>query len=307
MHSIHYFDRSSGTIQKEEVYYEGGIRFLYGKSFVSRTLGRIFLHTLAKWPLISWIFGLQQQRPSSKTKIIPFIEKYNLDVNEFADPVESFGCFNDFFIRHLKAECRPIAQAGDATTAIIPADGRYRFYETVEKSTLFSVKGKTFSLETLLQDKIQAKRFAGGSLCLARLCPTDCHRFYFPCNCTPSATQEINGKLFSVNPIAIRDNPWIYCVNRRTVTYLETEAFGTIAFLEIGATSVGSIHQTFTPNTFYKKGSEKGYFSFGGSALVILFEPNRIQFDKDLLTAMNLGLEIRCLIGQSMGTVKPIA
>ncbi len=295
---IHYINRLTGKVEKEEVYYEGGIRFLYGKSFISRTLGRIFLHGLAKWPLTSWVFGKLQQRKASKKKIVPFINLYNVDTSEFLEPVASFPSFNAFFIRKLKPSARPLAEG--EKQAIIPADARYYFYETIDERFPFSVKGQNFTLKTLLQDDEKAAKYSGGTLIVARLCPTDCHRFYFPCDSVPGTTKCINGKLFSVNPIAIKDNPWIYCVNRRCVTYLDSNQFGTIAYLEIGATSVGSIIQTFTPHTLQKKGAEKGYFSFG-SALLILFEKGRIRLDADLVAATKQGLEMRALIGQSLG------
>ena len=64
---------------------------------------------------------------------------------------------------------------------------------------------------------------------------------------------------------------------------------------------MGAIHQTFTPFEQYAKGDEKGYFSFGGSSLVLLFEPGTIQFDQDLLDASSERIEVRCLMGQSLG------
>lgn len=300
MHSIRYIDRATGKEETEQVYCEGAIRLLYGKGFFSRTVGKFLLHTVAKWPLFSWLYGTLQAQACSKRKVAPFITRYGVDTSEFQDPPGSFRSFNDFFIRKLRPECRPIAPGSDS--AIIPADGRYLFYPNITQFDLFQVKRQDFSLQTLLQNSDLSKKFINGSLVIGRLCPTDCHRFYFPTDCTPSPTHPINGKLFSVNPIAIRDNSWIFCANRRTVTTLETEQFGTIAFLEIGATNVGSIHQTFKPLQFHKKGSEKGYFSFGGSAILMLFEPNRILFSPDLLAQSKI--EIKCLIGQPLGTAQ---
>jgi phosphatidylserine decarboxylase len=72
-------------------------------------------------------------------------------------------------------------------------------------------------------------------------------------------------------------------------------------FLEIGATCVGAIHQTYTPEVLTSKGAEKGYFSFGGSSLILLFPPNTIRFDEDLIKATAQNIEIRCLMGQQMG------
>lgn len=72
-------------------------------------------------------------------------------------------------------------------------------------------------------------------------------------------------------------------------------------FIELGATCVGSIHHTGPTSGSVKKGSEKGYFSFGASAVILLFEKNRITFDADLLEAP-AHLEVRCLMGEQIAT-----
>ena len=136
---------------------------------------------------------------------------------------------------------------------------------------------------------------------IARLCPTDYHRFHFSFNCIPDAPRLINGPLYSVNPIALKRNIQILSENKRVITVLNTKNFGSVLSVEVGATYVGSINQTFAPREHYAKGDEKGYFSFGGSTLVLLFEPGRIQFDQDLIDASKRKIEVRGLFGQSLG------
>ena len=136
---------------------------------------------------------------------------------------------------------------------------------------------------------------------IARLCPIDYHRFHFPFSCTPSKSTLLNGALFSVNPLALKKNIRIFSENKRSLTSLKTDKFGDVLFIEVGATCVGGIFQTYTPNQAVVKGQEKGYFSFGGSSLILLFEPGRIHFDADLIEASKKKIEIRGLLGQSMG------
>ena len=104
-----------------------------------------------------------------------------------------------------------------------------------------------------------------------------------------------------MNPIALRQNLDILTENKRMITSLQTRYFGTVLFIEVGATYVGTIHQTYTPGVPCAKGDEKGYFSFGGSCLILLFEPNTIQFDQDLLDYSAKTIEVRGLLGQSLG------
>lgn len=297
MEKICYIDRQSGKIEVEEVFGESAVRLLYGQSFLSKTIGKLVLHLFAKWSFFSRIYGWLQTRPSSRKKILPFVKRFDIDVSEFEKPIERFSSFNDFFIRGLQPTARPIA----SSAAVIPADGRYRFYPEVRKTDRFSVKKQPFCLESVLKNAELADRFDGGTLIIARLCPTDCHRFYFPIDCLPAESQVINGKLFSVNTIAITNNPWIWAENKRVLTPLASKEFGSVLFMEVGATNVGSIIQTYTPHSPYKKGSEKGFFSFGGSALLIFFERGRIILDADLI---GHDKEVRCLIGQSLGIVQ---
>jgi phosphatidylserine decarboxylase len=47
---------------------------------------------------------------------------------------------------------------------------------------------------------------------------------------------------------------------------------------------------------------EKGYFKFGGSTVVLLFEPNRIRFCEDLVTNSRTGRETLVKVGQPLAT-----
>ncbi len=117
----------------------------------------------------------------------------------------------------------------------------------------------------------------------------------------PEEPQEIPGPLYSVNPIALKTDINILSRNKRMITPLHTKNFGAVLYIEVGATNVGSIHQTFIHGEPYAKGDEKGYFSFGGSCIILLFEPYHIQLDQDLIDASCRKSEILGRFGQSLG------
>lgn len=298
---IVYINRLTGQKETEKVYGRRALELLYGDRALSRWLSPAVLPLLTRWPFFSAFYGRLQKRPSSVRKIEPFIKAFQLDPEEFLEPVSAFRSFNDFFIRRLKPEARPI---NFYEPAIIPADARYFFYENIDEAEGFIVKGQKFDLRTLLQDDALAEEFSGGSMVIARLCPYDYHRFHFPCDCLPGETFFINGWLYSVNPVAIKRDIEIFTKNKRTLCLLGTPSFGRVLYLEIGATNVGSIHETYTPGKWQSKGAEKGYFEFGASSLILLFQKDTIEFDADLLAATKQGLEIRCLMGQGMGKVR---
>jgi len=299
MKPIIYIDRITKKKCQESVYGAEFLRFLYGDTLASNILGAPLAHLLARIPLFSSFYGWRQNRKCSAKKIAPFIKNFDVDTTEFAKDPSLFVSFNDFFTRHLKPGTRPIDP--NPTTAIIPADGRYLFYQNIKDVDGFVVKGKKFNLTELLKNEKLAKEYADGSMAIARLCPTDYHRYHFPCDCIPSQTHFINGWLYSVNPIAIKNNIDIFIENKRTLCILDSTHFDKVIYMEIGATCVGAIHETYTPEILTPKGAEKGFFSFGASSLILLFKKNTIRFDQDLLTHSTEHTEIKCLMGQSMG------
>ncbi|RUT63585.1 phosphatidylserine decarboxylase, partial [Clostridium botulinum] len=80
-----------------------------------------------------------------------------------------------------------------------------------------------------------------------------------------------------------------------------SENFDDIIFMEVGATCVGSIVQTYKPNTKILKGDEKGYFKFGGSTVILFFKENTIKIDNDILNQSKLGYETSVVMGESIG------
>jgi len=291
---VRYIDRRDGEVKTEAIYGERQLRWVYGNP-----LGR-----LAQWLLIRrWIvsawYGRRMDTVKSSLRIRPFIEQYGLDESEFAEPVDEYNTFNQFFYRKLKPGARPVDAA--AGSVVFPADGRHLAFADITAETDFFVKGQSFDLARFLGDDGLAKRYDGGSMLLSRLCPLDYHRFHFPCAGGAGVPRFINGWLYSVNPIALVTRPSIFWENKRVVTPIESPELGQVQFVEIGATMVGGIRQTYMPGEAVAKGEEKGYFAFGGSSVAVLFEKGRIEFDADLLDNTANGLETYARVGECMG------
>lgn len=295
MDDIVYFDRYKNSTCVEKVYGDKALRWTYGT-----LAGRISLNVLVKRAIFSHWYGWRMDQPSTREKIAPFIAQYELDQSEFLCDVKDFASFNEFFFRKLKPQARPIDTA--ASSVVFPADGRHLCVPDLSQCDGLFVKGEMFSLEKLLQDRKLVDRYAKGSLLLSRLCPVDYHRFHFPAAGVPGATRLINGPLFSVNPIALCQNIQILATNKRCWTELQTEAFGKVLLLEIGATCVGSICQTYESGQPVSKGSEKGYFRFGGSSTITIFEPGRVRFDHDLIENSKQHRELYARVGDRMGS-----
>ena len=291
-----YFDRYQATVCQEKVYGDRALRWVYGT-----LAGKLSLHALVKRVWFSRWYGWQMDRSATRKKIAPFIEAYELDAEEFVRRPEDFTSFNDFFSRKLKPEARPI----DASerSIVFPADGRHLCVPELSRGVGLFVKGEMFNLSTLLADAELAKQYANGSLLLSRLCPVDYHRFHFPVCGTPGPSRWIRGPLYSVNPIALRRNIQILATNKRTITTLQTEHCGRVLLIEVGATCVGSIRQSYQPGAKVQKGDEKGYFRFGGSSTITIFEPGRVTFSGDLVEQSSEHRELYARMGDSVGTI----
>jgi len=296
MDQVVYFDRYQGRECVEQIYGDRAMRWTYGT-----VAGKITLGVLIKRAIFSRWYGWRMDQPATRRKIAPFIQQYGLNADEFLQSPEEFASFNEFFSRALKPTARPVD--ADPGSVVFPADGRHLCVPDLSAAEGLFVKGQMFQLGDLLRDDALTDRYAGGSLLLSRLCPVDYHRFHFPVSGIPGETRLINGPLYSVNPLALCQNIRILSTNKRCVTAMETANLGTVLVLEIGATCVGSICQTYTPQQAVLKGDEKGYFRFGGSSTMTIFEPGRVQFDADLVEQSANCRELYARQGDHLGTV----
>jgi phosphatidylserine decarboxylase len=293
---IQFFNRYTGQIETEVVYGEKWLRFILFNPF-----GQLALHMVAKRAWFSRWYGWRMSGFASKARVKPFIETYRIAEEEHVKRAEEFTSFNDFFYRKLKPEARPVDEAEDSV--VFPADGRHLGFAKASEVEGMFVKGQQFNLERLLGDSDLAARYADGVAVFSRLCPVDYHRFHFPVAGVPGNARLINGQLYSVNPLALRDRLAILWENKRYVTEIDTKEVGRVLMLEIGATNVGSVNLTYVPTRPVKKGEEKGYFAFGGSATFTIFEPGRVKLADDLLEQSLQQRELYAKVGDSMGTI----
>ncbi len=291
---IRFFDRYSRTVKTERVFGEKWVRLAY-----ENPGGRFFVWLMARRAFFSQWYGRKMNKTASSLQIMPFITEYNVDVDEFAKSPFDYKTFNEFFYRALKPGARPIAPAQEA--AVFPADGRHLAFQDIEAAAGFYVKGSKFSFAELLGDEKAAEQFAGGAMLISRLCPVDYHRFHFPVSGIPGEPRLINGWLYSVSPVALKRRLKYLIENKREVTLIASTQFGTVASIEVGATNVGSIRQSFVPGRAVLKGDEKGLFAFGGSCVITVFQRGRIRLDADILEQSANHLETYARMGDRLG------
>lgn len=312
-------DRITGQINEERmsVYVRLGIRLLY-KGLKSkdmekkRSMSRSHLilfpdvddsipdpPTNTQWAVrkllkgLSFKQGVKYDDPASKAEIQKFIAFHSLDMSEVLLPVESFKSFNEFFYRALKPEARPCSAPDNPRIIVSPADCRSVVFNRMDEATKIWVKGREFSIERLLGSAYpeDAKRYTNGALGIFSLAPQDYHRFHIPVDGVMGTPKTIEGEYYTVNPMAIRSALDVYGENIRVVIPIDSVQHGRVMVICVGAMMVGSTVITRKAGEEVKRAEELGYFKFGGSTILLLFEEGAMRFDDDLVDNSTGALE----------------
>ncbi|MGI1679157.1 MAG: archaetidylserine decarboxylase [Cellvibrionaceae bacterium] len=228
-----------------------------------------------------------------------FIKAFNVDMSQaIEENPHAYRTFNDFFIRNIKPELRPLCP--DTNSVACPADGTISQLGDIESGKLFQAKGKDFDLTALLGgDQYLSQHFLGGKFATIYLSPKDYHRVHMPFDGQLQTMVHVPGKLFSVNSSTVELVPDLFARNERVVTIFDTNS-GPMAVILVGAMIVASIetvwegqitphkkqvHTTEYPNTtsdvILNKGEEMGLFKLGSTAIV-LFGPDCVEWKEDL-------------------------
>lgn len=277
-------DRLTGQINEERmsVYVRLGIRLLY-KALGAREMEKKRIKKMLK--NLSIKQGKKYDDPASVSQIQTFINFHRLDMSEVLRQTEDFKNFNDFFYRQLKPDARPCSAPDDSKIIVSPADSRSVVFNTMDDATKIWVKGRDYSVDKLFSDAypLEAKRYKGGSLGIFRLAPQDYHRFHIPVDGVLGTPKELPGEYYTVNPMAIRSALDVYGDNIRVCIPIDSVSHGRVMFVCIGAMMVGSTVITRKAGDKVKRAEELGYFKFGGSTVLLLFEPGVMVYDDDLI------------------------
>lgn len=152
-----------------------------------------------------------------------------------------YGSFEDFFVRKHALNARPIYMADDPTKAISVADSRATVYPTVDMTRKLWIKGSTFTIANLIRDSDRAKPWDNGAVSVFRLSPQDYHRYHSPVEGKIRWHKQIPGDYFQVDPVALHSSVNILTENARCCLCIESEQFGMVLFVAIGATDVGTV------------------------------------------------------------------
>ena len=295
--------------------------FVYVNEAVTRlpVADRLLQDAVEFYYLINQSEALRQSEPFQQW-VIRFVEDWGsfLDTPASLEAIQSFYAdpryrmddyfvspggwrnFNQFFAREVKPGKRPIAGRCDERIIVSPADSVFLGVWPVADDATIEAKGVRYSIPALLDGSPYADAFRGGVLTHAFLNVNDYHRFHTPVAGKVLESRVILGKMVleverkadtgALDPL---DPVGYQFTQARGLLVLESDSAGLVAVLPIGMAQVSSVTLTPEVGTELAKGDEFGFFQFGGSDIIMIFEPNRVRFtaevDKHHLQGAKLG------------------
>jgi len=263
-------------------------------------------------PLSEWIveyanaWGLFMDTPESAERVKSFKYDQAFHWDDYMPPpsnykgdddYKAYRTFNQFFARHVKPGVRPIAGLRDNSVIVSPADCTFagwwqigndedsNIYVVGEKNGVVDIKGIQWSIRELLKDSKYADRFKGGIFCHMFLNSIDYHRWHTPVQGKVVEARVIQGQCYLdvnvaqkrlpdgtvVNVLNALDGTGYQFVQTRGLIVIDSP-IGLVACLPMGMAQVSSVVITAEEGGTLQKGEELGYFQFGGSDWVIVFE-----------------------------------
>lgn len=212
-------------------------------------------------------------------------------------PTGGFESFNQFFLRNLKEGQRPLCTAQPSYDVVVaPCDGGVFYLDKGKElgkagevpPNGYDLPGKSDRFDLLEALPGYGQHFVGGQLLDILLWFTDYHHFHAPVS-GKVIDQGLYEGSFNYDfgdyhpkdhfapqlPAASDQVGWYEKLGKhqRYVWIIKTENLGLVAMIAIGFWGVGSIENAIEKNAHIEKGQYMGHFGYGGSSIVLAFEP----------------------------------
>lgn len=287
---MNYRDRA-GKEYKVSTSQDRFLRFLY-----TNRMGKHLLKFMISDKLTRLI-ELYMNTRISTLKIDPFIKENKINISDYEK--KFYTSYNDFFTRKIKKSRRPVNMEPDVL--ISPSDGKVTVYPISDKLVV-NIKNIDYSIKSLLLDRELAEELEGGWLYVIRLTVDNYHRYCYPDSGYQHENYYIPGFFHTVNPVAL-ENTSVFAQNCRAYTIIDSDHFGRIIQMEVGAMGVGRI-VNYKESEFVEKGEEKGYFEFGGSTVCLFVPKGSAVPDADMIKNTAEGYETLVKMGEQIGKRK---
>lgn len=233
-------------------------------------------------------YGRFLDTPQSITGIESYFKDPAFKLDDYIVGPSGWLTFNQFFARQVKPGKRPIAGLGDRTTLVAPADGLFRGQFEVGDEAAITVKGIEYTIADLLAGSAYADAFAGGLFTHSYQSITDYHRFHVPFAGKVVEAKNVAGYVWlnleqaDDGSFVSVDGTGFQWRQERGVLVLETEEIGLVALIPVGMGFVGDAVLTPDVGAMLHKGEEFGFFQFGGSDVIMVFQKDRVRIDAEV-------------------------
>jgi phosphatidylserine decarboxylase precursor len=232
------------------------------------------------------------------------LQTFDLDpayhMEDYAPNPSGWLTYNQFFAREVRPGARPIASPCDDSVIVSPADSVFVGQWPISDRSTITSKGFTYSVIALLDGSPYQDRFRDGIFTHSFLDVNDYHRFHVPAGGTVLELRDIPGRVVldvirkPDGTLDAVDGTGYQFTQARGLIVLDTPV-GLVAVLPMGMAQVSSVTLTPRVGAVLGKGEEFGYFTFGGSDIVTLYEAGRVE----LTATVNVHYDQGAAIGRA--------
>jgi len=187
--------------------------------------------------------------------------------------------FNQFFSREVKPGLRPITGINDDKIVTAPADCTFKEKFKIDENSQVTVKyTHKYNIPKLLEGSPYQNDFKNGIFMHNFLGPNDYHRFHAPVKGTVLECRAIQEQVYldvTINngEFDAPDGAGYEFTQTRGLIVFDSPV-GFVAVLPIGMAQVSSVNMTAVEGAYLNKGDQFGFFQFGGSDIILLFQEN---------------------------------
>lgn len=221
-----------------------------------------------------------------------YVRTYDVDLSECVGGIEDYASLSEFFLRPLKPGVRPVDPRPDHMVS--PVDARAHSFGTISGGTFPQSETLRGTVAGLIGDDDprvppgsgpRAADFEGGPFAILYLSPRDYHRVHVPLDVEVTGYRYLPGKLWPVFPAATRKIDDLFGRNERLVFFFDTEHFGRMAMIMVGAFGVGRMSTSVAsltthvgnpaearhldPAVPYARAAELGRFELGSTVILV--------------------------------------
>jgi phosphatidylserine decarboxylase precursor len=246
--------------------------------------------------------GKFMDKPASAAGIASFAARPNFHIADYVVAPSGWLTFNQFFAREVKPGKRPIAAPCDNKVIVSPADSVFAGAWGIDADSKVTVKGVTWPIAKLLDGSPYQDAFKNGIYTHSFLNVDDYHRYHVPVAGEIKEVRKIQGRVYinvirnADGSLQIIDGDSYQYNQERGLIVIESPEVGLVAVLPIGMGNVSSVNLTSDVGDRLRKGDEFGFFMFGGSDIVMLFQSKQVVIDAQVGT--------KYLQGQRIGGVR---